>query len=72
LERRIGKLELSVNKEIGMLREMGLSGTVKKEIPKEQCVFIARRRGNDELAPSDEIFHELKEFGLCVKFCELV
>jgi len=55
-----------------MLREMGLSGTVKKEIPKEQCVFIARRRGNDELAPSDEIFHELKEFGLCVKFCELV
>jgi len=43
-----------------MLREAGLSETVKKKIPKDKCVFVARRRGNDELAPSDEIFHEFK------------
>ena len=41
-----------------MLREAGLSEMVKKKIPKRQCVFVARKRGNDELAPSDEIFGE--------------
>jgi len=41
-----------------MLREIGLSEMVKKEISKGQCVFVARKRGNDELAPSDEIFSE--------------
>lgn len=41
-----------------MLREAGLSEIVKKKIPKERCVFVARKRGNDALAPSDEIFHE--------------
>lgn len=41
-----------------MLREAGLSETVKKGIPSEQCVFVARKRGNDELAPSDDLFHD--------------
>jgi hypothetical protein len=41
-----------------MLGETGLSEMVKKKIPKEKCVFVARKRGNDELAPSDEIFRE--------------
>jgi uncharacterized protein (DUF488 family) len=41
-----------------MLREAGLSEMVKKKIPKRRCVFVARKRGNDELAPSDEIFRE--------------
>lgn len=44
---------------------------VKKGIPKEQCVFVARGRGNDELAPADELFQSFntrkkeleKEFG---------
>jgi len=33
---------------------------VKKKIRKDKCIFVARKRGNDELAPSDEIFHEFK------------
>ena len=41
-----------------MLREAGLSEMVKKKIPKERCVFVARKRGNDALAPSDEIFYD--------------
>jgi len=44
-----------------MLRESGLSETVKKGIPREQCVFVARKRGNDELAPSDDLFHDFDE-----------
>jgi hypothetical protein len=47
-------------KEIEMLREAGLSEMVKKKIPKGKCVFVARKKGNDELAPSDEIFREFK------------
>ena len=54
-----------------MLREAGLSETVRKGIPSEQCVFVARKRGNDELAPSEDLFHDFdrrkqlleKEFG---------
>ena len=41
-----------------MLRETGLSEMVKKGIPRDQCVFVARKRGNDELAPSDELFQD--------------
>jgi hypothetical protein len=41
-----------------MLREASLSEMAKKKIPKGKCVFVARKRGNDELAPSDEIFRE--------------
>jgi hypothetical protein len=41
-----------------MLREAGLSEIAKKAIPKTQCVFVARRRGNDELTPSDQLFRD--------------
>ncbi len=41
-----------------MLREAGLSEMIKRRIPRDLCVFVARRRGNDELAPSDELFHD--------------
>jgi uncharacterized protein (DUF488 family) len=41
-----------------MLRETSLSEMVKKGIPRDQCVFVARKRGNDELAPSDELFQD--------------
>jgi uncharacterized protein YeaO (DUF488 family) len=41
-----------------MLRETGLSEMVRRGIPRDQCVFVARRRGNDELAPSDELFQD--------------
>jgi len=41
-----------------MLREAGLTEMRKKGIPKDQCVFVARKRGNDELAPSDELFRD--------------
>jgi hypothetical protein len=41
-----------------MLRETGLSEMIKKGIPRDQCVFVARKRGNDDLAPSDELFQD--------------
>ena len=41
-----------------MLREIGLSEMIKKGISKEDCVFVARRRGNDELAPPDGLFDD--------------
>jgi hypothetical protein len=44
-----------------MMREAGLSESVKRGIPKEQCIFVARKRGNDELAPSDELFREFDQ-----------
>jgi hypothetical protein len=31
---------------------------VRKKLPKTRCVFVARKRGNDELAPSDDLYHE--------------
>jgi len=54
-----------------MLREIGLSEMNKKGISKEDCVFVARKRGNDELAPPAELFNDFdkgkkrleKEFG---------
>ena len=54
-----------------MLREIGLSEMVKKGISKEDCLFVARKRGNDEFAPPDELFNDFdkgkkrleKEFG---------
>lgn len=54
-----------------MLREIGLSEMLKKGIAKEDCVFVARKRGNDELAPPDDLFNDFdkgkkrleKEFG---------
>jgi hypothetical protein len=54
-----------------MLREIGLSEMLKKRIAKEDCVFVARKRGNDELAPPDDLFNHFdkgkkrleKEFG---------
>jgi len=44
-----------------MLREAGLSETVRKGIPREQCVFVARKRGNDELAPPDDLFRDFDQ-----------
>jgi hypothetical protein len=44
-----------------MLREAGLSETTKKGISREQCIYVARRRGNDDIAPSDELFKEFDE-----------
>jgi hypothetical protein len=41
-----------------MLRETSLSEMVKKGIPRDQCVFVARKRGNEDLAPSDELFQD--------------
>jgi Active DUF488-N3 subclade len=41
-----------------MLREIGLSEMIKKGISKENCVFVARKRGNDELAPPDDLFND--------------
>ena len=54
-----------------MLREIGLSEMLNKGIAKEDCVFVARKRGNDELAPPDALFNDFdkgkkrleKEFG---------
>ena len=44
-----------------MLREAGLSETEKKGIPREHCVYVARKRGNDEIAPSDELYRDFDE-----------
>jgi len=41
-----------------MLREIGLSEMFKKGIAKEDCVFVARKRGNDELSPPDDLFND--------------
>jgi hypothetical protein len=41
-----------------MLREIGLSDLGRKGISKVDCVFVARRRGNDELAPPDDLFND--------------
>ncbi len=41
-----------------MLREAGLSETIRRGIPKERCVYVARRRGNDEIAPSDALYRD--------------
>jgi len=41
-----------------MLREAGLTEMRKHGIPKAQCVFVARKRGNDELAPSAELYED--------------
>jgi len=61
----------STRQERSMLREIGLSEMLKKGIAKEDCVFVARKRGNDELAPPDALFNDFdkgkkrleKEFG---------
>lgn len=39
-----------------MLRETSLSGMKREGIPKDRCVFVARKRGNDEIAPSGALF----------------
>jgi hypothetical protein len=65
------KVSESTLSEDPMLREIGLSEMVKKGISKEDCVFVARKRGNDELAPPDDLFNDFdkgkkrleKEFG---------
>ncbi|MBN1102936.1 MAG: hypothetical protein JXL84_05940 [Deltaproteobacteria bacterium] len=44
-----------------MLREAGLSQTVKEKIPREQCIFVARKRGNKELAPSDDLYRDFDQ-----------
>jgi hypothetical protein len=44
-----------------MLREAGLSETVKKGIPRAQCVFVARKRGNDELAPPEALYRDFDQ-----------
>ncbi|RJR34462.1 MAG: DUF488 family protein [Desulfobacteraceae bacterium] len=41
-----------------MLREAGLSETMKKGISRENCVYVARKRGNDEIAPSDDLYRD--------------
>ncbi|MBN2033074.1 MAG: DUF488 family protein [Deltaproteobacteria bacterium] len=54
-----------------MVREIGLSEMLKKGISKEDCVFVARKRGNDEIAPPEDLFNDFgkakkrleKEFG---------
>lgn len=39
-----------------MLREASISQMKSMQIPKESRVLVNRGRGNDELAPSDELF----------------
>lgn len=39
-----------------MLKEASISQMRSMQIPKEQRVLVNRGRGNDELAPSDELF----------------
>ena len=41
-----------------MLRETSISGMKREGIPKGQCVFVARKRGNDEIAPSEKLFQD--------------
>lgn len=41
-----------------MIKEASISEMTKKKIPKGQRVLVARKRGNDELAPSEELFHD--------------
>ena len=43
-----------------MLREASISEITSKKIPKEQRVLVNRGRGNDELAPGDELFAEVQ------------
>jgi uncharacterized protein YeaO (DUF488 family) len=44
-----------------MLREIGLSDSTKLKINKSNCIYVARNRGNDELAPSEELLYEFKQ-----------
>ncbi|PKN27137.1 MAG: hypothetical protein CVU64_16455 [Deltaproteobacteria bacterium HGW-Deltaproteobacteria-21] len=44
-----------------MLREAGLSETAKKGIPREHCIYVARKRGNDEIAPPDDLYRDFDE-----------
>jgi uncharacterized protein YeaO (DUF488 family) len=41
-----------------MLREAGLSEVTRGKIPKKQCIYVARRRGNDEIAPSEDLYRD--------------
>jgi hypothetical protein len=41
-----------------MLKEASISQMRSMQIPKERRVLVNRGRGNDELAPSDELFNE--------------
>ena len=44
-----------------MLREAGLSEMVKRGIQKEQCVFVSRNRGNNELAPTESLLQDFMQ-----------
>jgi len=46
-----------------MLKEIWLSAWNKKrsDIPKENCLFVARNKGNNELAPSEKLFQDFKK-----------
>ena len=44
-----------------MLREAGLSELVKRGIQKDQCVFVAHKRGNDELAPTENLLQDFMQ-----------
>lgn len=41
-----------------MLREASISELSSKNIPRENRILVNRRRGHDELAPSDELFED--------------
>lgn len=41
-----------------MLIETGLSNLKKNNISKNDCVFVARKKGNDELASSEELLND--------------
>ena len=44
-----------------MLKEIGLSDSRKLSLPKDQLVYVARNRGNNELAPSENSLKEFKK-----------
>jgi hypothetical protein len=44
-----------------VLREIGLAEMIRKGISKEDCLFVARKRGNDELAPPDDLFNDFNK-----------
>lgn len=43
-----------------MLCEAGLTELKMNRLPTTQCIFVSRKRSNDELAPGDELFLEFK------------
>jgi len=44
-----------------MLREIGLTASRKLSVSKVRLIYVAHNRGNNELAPSEELLKEFKQ-----------